>query len=325
MKIAIIGTGVSASILAYLLHEKNHEIILFDKARGVGGRLSGKRTEFGKIEHGAQFFTVKTKEFSEFLLKNFQEDQLKSWHPKIAAYHNGLFNNLEVDYKILKPAMNQFSKNLLSDFKVNLTTKIDGLESKLGKWNLYAEEKKFTDFDLVISTAPPLQSYDLLMNKADFAPKLKNYEMLPTHAFLGVLKKYPDFEYEAVKFLDHEIFSWFAVQNSKDNDRENYRFILHSKHEWSLQNLDVTLEGFKTIFIRDFQEFINLQEDDFKYSFLHLWRYASPLNYELKESDILFDVKNNLAVCGDYLTGGNIEAAFLSAKNLANKLMNFYG
>ena len=123
MKIAIIGTGVSASILAYLLHEKNHEIILFDKARGLGGRLSGKRTEFGKIEHGAQFFTVKTKEFSEFLLQNFQEDQLKSWHPKIAAYHNGLFNNLEVDYKILKPAMNQFSKNLLSDFTINLTTK----------------------------------------------------------------------------------------------------------------------------------------------------------------------------------------------------------
>jgi renalase len=325
MKIAIIGTGVSASILAFLLSDKNHEIILFEKARGLGGRLSGKRTDFGKIEHGAQFFTVKTRGFSEFLLKNFTKDELISWHPKIAAYHNGLFNNLEVDYKILQPAMNQFSKNLLSGFKINLTTKIDRLELDSGKWHLYAGKEKFSSFDLVISTAPPLQSYDLLKNIADFAEQLKNYEMLPTHAFLGVLKDYPDFDYEAVKFLDHEIFSWFAVQNSKDHDRSNYRFILHTKHEWSLENLEITIAEFRRVFVTSFQEFINLKETDFKFSLLHLWRYASPLNYELKESDILFDWKNNLAVCGDYLTGGNIEAAFLSAKNLANKLRDFYG
>ena len=58
--------GISGATIANLLNKK-HTVILFDKARGPGGRSSFKRIK-GKIgfDHGTQYFSPKTKEFKKF-------------------------------------------------------------------------------------------------------------------------------------------------------------------------------------------------------------------------------------------------------------------
>ena len=51
----IIGSGISGSTIANLLNKK-YSVILFDKARGPGGRASFKRIK-GKtgFDHGTQY------------------------------------------------------------------------------------------------------------------------------------------------------------------------------------------------------------------------------------------------------------------------------
>ena len=73
----IIGSGISGATIANLLNKK-HSVILFDKARGPGGRASFKRIR-GKtgFDHGSQYFSPKTKEFKKFIRvlikkKNFE-------------------------------------------------------------------------------------------------------------------------------------------------------------------------------------------------------------------------------------------------------------
>ena len=65
-KFCIIGSGISGATIANLLSKK-HTVVLFDKARGPGGRASFKRLK-GKIgfDHGTQYFSPKTKEFKKF-------------------------------------------------------------------------------------------------------------------------------------------------------------------------------------------------------------------------------------------------------------------
>jgi len=62
----IIGSGISGSTIANLLNKK-YSVILFDKARGPGGRASFKRIK-GKtgFDHGTQYISPKTKEFKKF-------------------------------------------------------------------------------------------------------------------------------------------------------------------------------------------------------------------------------------------------------------------
>jgi renalase len=65
-KIAIIGAALSGLSAAQFL--KDHaEITLFEKALGVSGRISTRRTEHYFFDHGAQYFTAKTKAFHDFI------------------------------------------------------------------------------------------------------------------------------------------------------------------------------------------------------------------------------------------------------------------
>ena len=57
-KFCIIGSGISGATIANLLSKK-HTVVLFDKARGPGGRASFKRLK-GKIgfDHGLSLIHI---------------------------------------------------------------------------------------------------------------------------------------------------------------------------------------------------------------------------------------------------------------------------
>ena len=59
--VSIIGTGLSAIFAARIIQERSdRKVILFDKARGVGGRLATRRSENGKFDHGLQYFDIES-------------------------------------------------------------------------------------------------------------------------------------------------------------------------------------------------------------------------------------------------------------------------
>ena len=65
-KVAIIGAGLSGLTAAHFL-EDYAEVFIFEKSNGLGGRMSTRRHDRYSFDHGAQYFTVKTKQFSQFI------------------------------------------------------------------------------------------------------------------------------------------------------------------------------------------------------------------------------------------------------------------
>lgn len=63
MKIAIIGSGLSGCNLFNLLSMNNHEVTIFEKARGAGGRCSTRYVNDEFIDHGTSSFEATEKEF----------------------------------------------------------------------------------------------------------------------------------------------------------------------------------------------------------------------------------------------------------------------
>lgn len=61
--IAIIGAGMAGITAARTLAQAGHSVTVFEKSKGVGGRMSTRRTEFGGFDHGAQYFTVRDERF----------------------------------------------------------------------------------------------------------------------------------------------------------------------------------------------------------------------------------------------------------------------
>ena len=67
MRIAIIGAGMAGLSCGLRLRDGGHEISVFDKGRGPGGRMSTRRIEHGnetfQFDHGAQYFTARDPAF----------------------------------------------------------------------------------------------------------------------------------------------------------------------------------------------------------------------------------------------------------------------
>src|SRR3546814_9540556 len=71
MRVAIIGAGISGLACARRLRDAGLEATLFDKSRGIGGRLATRRANPGNPEvafdHGATHFTARSEGFTKLV------------------------------------------------------------------------------------------------------------------------------------------------------------------------------------------------------------------------------------------------------------------
>ena len=63
---AVIGAGITGITLANLL-QKKVKLTVFEKSRGVGGRMATRRAEPYQFNHGTQYFKIENKEFKDYL------------------------------------------------------------------------------------------------------------------------------------------------------------------------------------------------------------------------------------------------------------------
>ena len=74
--ILIVGAGLTGLVTAYECLKKGiQKIKLVDKGRSVGGRLATRRIEGSIADHGAQFFTIRSRSF-ELFIKNILPDSM---------------------------------------------------------------------------------------------------------------------------------------------------------------------------------------------------------------------------------------------------------
>ena len=81
MKIAIIGSGIAGLTVARHLNDQ-HDVVLFDKARGPGGRLASRRRPDTTIDHGTVGFSADDPSFIEQLESWQRDGALASWLPR---------------------------------------------------------------------------------------------------------------------------------------------------------------------------------------------------------------------------------------------------
>ena len=63
-QVVIVGAGMAGLTAARRL-QRFVDVVVLDKGRGVGGRLATRRVGDATFDHGAQFLTTRTPEFTE--------------------------------------------------------------------------------------------------------------------------------------------------------------------------------------------------------------------------------------------------------------------
>lgn len=313
-KIAIIGAGFSGLTLAHLLHDK-FDVTLFEKARGVSGRMSTRYADAYEFDHGAQYFTVKTPEFAQFI-KQFQEQNIvKEWQARFAKIGQDKIVTIDNDISaryVAVPRMNSLAKALAKNKKVHLQTRISELQQNKDKIKIADEE-----FDYVAITAPAEQVLDLLPSDFVHRELIAERKMQGCFSLMLGLEQDLNLPFDFAEIQD-EIIKTISVNSSKPERPSAYSLMVTTQNHWSDLNIEEDLSLSEEKILGKIAEILKVEITAIKYKNLHRWRYA---NIAAAHNDIkyIFAKDEKIAICGDWLLAGKVENAFLSAYHLAQE------
>ena len=136
--VAVIGAGITGITLANLL-QKKFNLTVFEKSRGVGGRMATRRAEPYQFNHGAQYFKIKNKEFKDFLqpliqnkiIKPLETNQIEILNKEVIK-RTKIYNK---QYFTAESKMNSVVKYLINNnFSIKLLCKIEKIIKENDKW-----------------------------------------------------------------------------------------------------------------------------------------------------------------------------------------------
>ncbi len=322
MDIAVIGAGISGLSIANSLQELGLKISVFEKARGVGGRMSTRYFDPYFIDHGAQHFNARSKQFKKFLQPYIEQEIIREWDGKVVT--------IEADKKPEKslwfekqyvpyPYMNSLCKKLSETIDLHLNIEIKTIYKQQNKWNLTAKNgDNLGSFDWVISTAPPIQSNNLLPAEFIHHDNVKAIEVYPCFSLMLGFDKDLKSNWVGARFRDSTL-SWAAIDSKKRGlNPDLTSIIIHTESEWSDLNKDRDKQDIQNEMIIEFKKLTGIDGDDAKYVAIHRWLYARAK--EKSEEIAFIDVDNKLAACGDWCLHSNIENAYLSGQEVVKRI-----
>ena len=299
MKIAIIGAGFSGCNLYNNLKEKFEDITIFEKSRGVGGRLSTKYIEDKFIDHGTSSLIPITDDLKMFCLDLSSNGVVKA----------------KYDEFIPKNGINAICKFLIDEKDLIKNTKITKAQNIDNKWILEDENHNiYKDFDLLFITIPAPQILQMKIELSnEFKEKLSHIKY--DSIFSLILHSNED-----IKLDKSVLYENPDIQNIINNSRKyQYKdfssYVIHSTKEFANCVNEKTKEEICEIFLTNFDD--DTKELIEKFTMIsHLWKYAFAKT-SLDMPYFLNDEKN-LGICGDFFNHSNMEAALLSSELLGN-------
>jgi renalase len=325
-RVAIIGAGIAGLTIAKRL-SKRCEISVFEKARGVGGRMSTRYAPPFYFDHGAQFFTAKTSQFQEFLKPYIETGAVAEWQGKIVNLEVG---QQETEFSwpephwVANPNMNSLCKDLSRGLDVHLSSEVAPLaEKNENGWTLNNKDlENLGHFDWVISTAPAMQTLRLFGQHVPAESSLHAAKMLGCYTLMIGFKRPWDRSWIAAKPHDNTI-QWISVNSSKPfRDQNMTSLVVHSKNDWAEEHIDDEVNDVEKFLLEQFFLLTGIDPRDADFVTVHRWRYAKAR--ETQKSGGYIDSGLGIAASGDWCETSRIEDVWLQANNLATRMEQIF-
>ena len=306
MRIAIVGAGMAGMSCGQRLSRLGHEVRLFDKGRGPGGRMATRRMEDGgttlHFDHGAQYFTARDPRFVE---------QVAHWEASGVAARWAAAGD---DAWVGTPAMNAPLKAMAGELGVQFGTRIEQLVRDGEGWQIDGEGAPDARFDAVLVAVPAEQAGPLLQPHAPAMATLADQTASdPCWTLMA--------GFEAPLALAQDtlrqrgpIIGWAARNNAKPGRASEECWVVQASPEWSRAHLEEDAETVAAALLAELAEANGGPLPRQLGATAHRWRFARS---GTAGEEALWDAEQRIGVCGDWLIGPRVEAAYMSGLLLA--------
>ncbi len=329
-QVAVIGAGISGLFAARTLADHGLPVTVFDKGRGVGGRMSSRQVD-GQwcFDHGAQYFTARDPQFLRYVDSWLQQGVVARWpnvtsdpSQKIVVLKQGeVIEKQDAGERFVgSPAMSSVCDHLASDLNIRTQTQIGKIESaKEGLCLMDQAGKLLGTYDRLIVSAPAAQTAELLANYPGLSLPISKIKMQPCWAVMATFEQTFVSDWAAA-FVHDSILTWIARNSTKPNRPANAEHIvLHASHEWTSSNWDRNGEDIAEELLAAFWQASGISPHAPSQLQAHRWKFAIPIDPPVERC--FFDKEFGIAACGDWASGARVEGAFLSGMAAAGRIL----
>jgi hypothetical protein len=318
-RVAIIGAGIGGVVLGQALAGR-HDVVVFEKGRGVGGRMATRQAPGFAFDHGAQFFTARDPRFVALVEQAMAAGAVGEWTAPIASLgadgRLSLASPREPHY-VGMPGMNSFVRALAGDVTIRSGVDLAPLTARGDDgWQLTdVAGTALGVFDWVISSTVPHQTRALFAGTGSDADALDGVVMLPCYALLLGFDAPLRQDWGMVR-LDSGPLALVVNNASKPGrDARVGTLVAHSSSAWAEGQLDADPVLTEAGMVAALRDGLDIDASAASFRALHRWKSAR-LEGEANYPPFI-DRQRGLAATGDWTTGSRVENVALSALELA--------
>lgn len=312
----VLGAGISGLLIARSLATHGIKVTVVDKGRGVGGRMATRRFAGGRVDHGAQYFTVRGENMKSLIALPDVKQVVRVWSKGFPSHDNPL-NEDGFPRFMAVDGMSSLPKALAHGLSIKTSTRISSISRKNDFWELKSEDASTLICDILIITSPAEQTLALFdMGDTSLKPDernlLESIQYNPCYALMVRLATPGQVPKPGGIHLQGEPIAWIADNSQKGLPHENYHqslITIHSGPEFAREYWDADQVDVTRVLLDHAKPFLSSSVLE---SRPHRWKYAQSLQ-RIEPGYLQLDSSAPCFIAGDGLGGGKIEGAVDSA------------
>jgi renalase len=331
LDVAIIGAGMAGLSCARRLADAGRQVTMFEKSRGVGGRMATRRAEQTSLDHGAPSFMADDPAFVQQVYAWQQASVVAAWQGRfVATQGEGPCVEMPDACRYVGlPRMSALGRHMLGGLVCHTSHRLTALRFDGQHWHL-SFDGQATQTARHVVLALPAPQLVALFAEADRVHQLAaSVSMLPCWVLMIQCEQSLGLSFAGCT-VDHGPLSWVACNSSKPARQPQEQaageacesWVIHASAVWSQAHVhdhpDQVAAALWAAFAALTKQPLTLPSPQRMTA--HRWLYARADQPLLLGGD--WDVQRSLGLTGDWWLGTQVQDAWLSGQWLALRMLD---
>lgn len=323
VRIAVVGAGIAGLACARELARADAAVTVFERSRGLGGRLGTRRQGNLAFDHGAQFITARSRPFAKYAAIATRAGVLNRWSPRILE-DGRLWEAPVEDWYVGQPGMSALVRPMSRNIELQSGVGVHEIVRSQSGWVLKTDAGRPNHiFDAIAVAVPARDALTLLGPHGRTFQHLHEVRMAPCWAGMFAFDQPIDAGADVRRWTQGSL-TWAACDSSKPNRPPGpHCWVVHASVAWSWQHLEADATEVAQLLLYEFAAATGVRLPAPLHAQAHRWRHAfveQPLGLPC-----IVDEEIAAGACGDWCIAPRVEAAFESGRSLAHSLLSMVG
>lgn len=315
---AVVGAGLAGLACARVLRRAGLYVEVFEQDRIIGGRVATVRVGLDTFDHGAQYLTARSSQFSAYISEMVASGYAARWTPR--SSNGELGGGQMLPWYVGTPGMASIVRPLAESVRIHNGRKVHTIDRTDKGWQIWMEDETSVGPFSAVAVAVPAPQAQLLLGRLDsIAEPLSRVRMSPCWALMVRLdeRTLPD---QDVYSDMSEVVRWIARNSTKPSRTvRGESIVIHASPAWSRQTEDADPDVVAEELWGEVSHILGLPPVRPVKMLAHLWQHGL-VDSSLGESYV-YSSEHKVGVAGDWCLGRLAEHAFDSGTSLGRAIV----